>query len=90
MSKELINELEEVNEQIKPNENILVISADIGQAAQKQAEQFHKSCGITGVIVSKMDGTAKGGGALTACAVSGAGITFSAKKYINPARKASF
>ena len=76
LSKELINEIEEVNKKIQPNENLLVISADIGQAAQKQAEQFHKSCGISGIIVSKMDGTAKGGGALTACAVSGAPIKF--------------
>lgn len=76
LSKDLINEIEYVNEKIKPNENLLVISADIGQGAQKQAEQFHKSCGITGIIVSKMDGTAKGGGALTACAVSGAPIKF--------------
>ena len=76
LSKELINEIEDVNKAIKPNENLLVISADIGQAAQKQAEQFHKSCGVSGIIVSKMDGTAKGGGALTACAVSGAPIKF--------------
>ncbi|MBI4452263.1 signal recognition particle protein [Candidatus Woesearchaeota archaeon] len=76
LSQDLILEIEEVNKRIKPNENLLVISADIGQTAQKQAEQFHKSCGITGVIVSKMDGTARGGGALTACAVSGAPIKF--------------
>jgi len=76
LSKDLIIELEEVNKTIKPDENLLVISADIGQAAQKQAEQFHKSCGISGIIVSKMDGTARGGGALTACAVSGAPIKF--------------
>ena len=76
LSKNLIIEIEEVNKTIKPNENLLVISADIGQAAQKQAEQFHKSCGITGVVVSKMDGTARGGGALTACAVSNAPINF--------------
>ncbi len=76
LSKDLIIEIEEVNKKINPNENLLVISADIGQAAQKQAEQFHKSCGITGVVVSKMDGTARGGGALTACAVSGAPIKF--------------
>lgn len=76
LSKDLINEIEDVNKAIKPNEALLIISADIGQAAQKQAEQFHKSCGITGIIVSKMDGTAKGGGALTACAVSGAPIKF--------------
>jgi len=76
LSHDLISEIEEVNRRIQPNENLLVISADIGQAAQKQAEQFHKSCGISGIVVSKMDGTAKGGGALTACAVSGAPIKF--------------
>ena len=76
LSRELINEIEDVNKTINPDEALLVISADIGQAAQKQAEQFHKSCGITGIIVSKMDGTARGGGALTACAVSGAPIKF--------------
>ena len=76
LSKDLIEELEILNENIKPNENLLVISADIGQTAQKQAEQFNKSCNITGVIVSKMDGTAKGGGALTACAATKAPIKF--------------
>jgi len=76
LSKDLINEIEDVNDEIKPDENLLVVSADIGQAAQKQAEQFHKSCGVTGIVVSKMDGTAKGGGALTACSVSGAPIKF--------------
>jgi signal recognition particle subunit SRP54 len=76
LSKELIDEIEALNKAIKPNENFLVISADIGQAAQKQAEQFHKSCSINGVIVTKMDGTAKGGGALTACSVAQAPIVF--------------
>jgi signal recognition particle subunit SRP54 len=76
LSKDLIEEIELLNNQIKPNENLLVISADIGQAAQKQAEQFNKSCKISGVIVSKMDGTAKGGGALTACAATKAPIKF--------------
>jgi len=76
LSKDLIQELESLNKEIKPHENLLVISADIGQAAEKQATQFHKSCNITGVIVSKMDGTARGGGALTACAVSKAPIKF--------------
>ncbi|MBI2647006.1 signal recognition particle protein Srp19, partial [Candidatus Woesearchaeota archaeon] len=75
-SKDLILEIEEVHRRVAPDENLLITSADIGQAAQRQAEQFHKSCGVTGIIVSKMDGTAKGGGALTACAVSGAPIKF--------------
>ena len=76
LSTNLIEEIEALTKEISPNESMLVISADIGQAAQKQAEQFHKSCGITSVIVTKMDGTAKGGGALTACAATKAPITF--------------
>ncbi len=76
LSKDLIKEIENLNKTIKPNENILVISADIGQAAQFQAKAFHDACGITGVIVTKLDGTAKGGGAISACAVSGAQIKF--------------
>lgn len=76
LSKDLIEEIELLNEKIKPDENLLIISADIGQAAQKQAEQFHKSCGITGVIATKMDGTARAGGALSACAITKAPIKF--------------
>ena len=76
LSDDLINEIENLNKKIKPNENLLVISADIGQSAQKQAEQFHKSCGITGVVATKMDGTARAGGALSACAVTKAPIKF--------------
>jgi len=76
LSKDLIEEIKQVNDFLKPNENILVISADIGQTAQKQADEFHKSCGVTGVIVTKMDGTAKAGGALTACAATKSPIRF--------------
>ena len=76
MSKGLIEEIESLNKGIQPEERILVISADIGQAAQKQAQQFHDSCNITGVIATKMDGTAKAGGALTACAATKAPIKF--------------
>ena len=76
LSKELITEIELVTKKIKPDESLLVLSADIGQTAQQQAEQFHTSCNISGVIVTKMDGTAKGGGALSACAISKAPIKF--------------
>ena len=76
LSDDLIEEIKNVNDLIKPDENLLVISADIGQTAQKQAEAFHSSCGITGLIVTKMDGTAKGGGALSACTVTNAPIKF--------------
>jgi len=76
LSDDLIREIEDVNKAISPGERLLVISADLGQAAQSQAEQFHKSCGITGIIATKMDGTAKAGGALSACAVTQAPIKF--------------
>ncbi len=76
LSEDLITELKNVNSIVNPDEILLVISADIGQAAQSQAEAFHKAGAITGVLVTKMDGTAKGGGALSACAVTGAKIKF--------------
>ena len=76
LSQELIEEIERLYKYIKPTENLLVIAADIGQAAQKLAEQFHESCHITGVITTKMDGTAKAGGALTASAATGAPVKF--------------
>jgi signal recognition particle subunit SRP54 len=76
LNKELIKEIEKLHKTINADEKILVISGDIGQAAQKQAETFHKSVGVTGVIVTKLDGTAKGGGALTACSTTKAKVKF--------------
>ncbi len=76
LSDELIQELNQLNSLVKADERLLVIAADIGQAAQKQAQAFHDSCQISGVIVTKLEGTAKGGGALSACAVTGAPIIF--------------
>ncbi len=76
LSKDLIKEIEDVSRHINADEKLLVISADIGQAAFQQATQFHHSCGITGVIVTKLDGTARGGGSLSACAATGAPLKF--------------
>lgn len=76
LSEELIDELMKVYKVVQPDENLLVISADIGQAAQKQAQTFHDAGKITGIIATKMDGTAKAGGALSACAVTDAPIKF--------------
>ncbi|MDP3989640.1 MAG: signal recognition particle protein Srp54 [archaeon] len=76
LSEELIAELNALNEAVKADERLLVISADIGQAAQKQAQAFHDTCNVTGVIVTKLEGTAKGGGALSACAVTNSPIMF--------------
>ena len=74
LSDDLIKELKELGEHIKPDESLLVISGDIGQAAKEQAEAFHQARTITGVIVTKLDGTSKGGGALTACSSTGANV----------------
>src|SRR3989344_6081640 len=76
LSDELISELNQLHSVVQAEEKLLVISADIGQAAEKQAQAFHDTCGVTGVIVSKLEGTAKGGGALSACAVTKAPILF--------------
>jgi signal recognition particle subunit SRP54 len=73
---ELIDELKRVNDVLQPDEKILVMSADIGQIAKKQTEEFHSAVGITGVILTKMDGSGKGGGALSASAASGTKIMF--------------
>ena len=50
--------------------------ADIGQAAKQQASQFKEAINISGVIITRMDSTAKGGGALTACAETKAPVYF--------------
>ena len=76
LDKELAKELKELAEVVKPDEVLLTIPADLGQAAGEQAEGFKKLVGITGVFLTKMDGTARGGGALTSCAVTGAPIKF--------------
>lgn len=76
LSEELIEELNQLNAAAKADERLLVISADLGQAAQNQAQAFHDACNVSGVIVTKLEGTAKGGGALSACAVTKAPIVF--------------
>jgi signal recognition particle subunit SRP54 len=76
LSEDLVKEITDINKHINPDEKLLIISADMGQTAEKQAEKFHESCNITGVIATKMDGTAKAGGALSACAVTNAPIKF--------------
>lgn len=76
LSEDLIEELQRINVRVQPDETLLVMSADVGQAAERQAKAFHETCKITGVIVTKLDGTAKGGGALIACSVTGAPVKF--------------
>jgi len=76
LNEELVKEIASLHSEIKPQEKLLVISGDIGQAAQSQAQKFHDTVGVTGVIITKLDGTAKGGGALTACSATQAKVKF--------------
>lgn len=76
LEPELIDEMKQIFEAVKPEEKFLVMDAAVGQQAGPQAKAFHDTVGLTGVIITKLDGTAKGGGALSAAASTGAPITF--------------
>lgn len=72
----LIQEIIELNILSKATHRWLVIDAALGQQASEQARRFHQAIDIDGVIITKMDGTAKGGGALSAVAETKSGIVF--------------
>ncbi|HLC73664.1 MAG TPA: signal recognition particle receptor subunit alpha [Candidatus Nanoarchaeia archaeon] len=67
LEDDLIKEIKTISKIAKPTEILLVIPADIGQTAKKQAIAFKEAVSITGVIITRMDSTAKAGGALTSC-----------------------
>jgi len=74
--KELMSEMKALAIQIQPDEIILAIDASIGQAAMAQAAAFNETTKIGSILVTKLDGTAKGGGALSAVAATHAKIKF--------------
>jgi signal recognition particle subunit SRP54 len=76
LDNDLIAEMERCKATFEPHEIFLVLDAAMGQAAGRSAEAFHKAVGLTGVVLTKLDGSAKGGGALSAVAKSGAPILF--------------
>ncbi|NIO44486.1 MAG: signal recognition particle protein [Candidatus Aenigmarchaeota archaeon] len=76
LDKDLAKELKKLAEFAKPDEVLLTIPADLGQAAGEQAQGFKELVGITGIFLTKMDGTARGGGAITSCAITEAPIKF--------------
>ncbi len=76
LEDDLIQEIKDLKKIITPDEIFLILDATMGQQAGKQAKAFHDAVGITGVIITKMDGSAKGGGALSAVATTGAPIVF--------------
>ncbi len=76
LEADLTVEMKKIAKAAKPDERFLVLDAAVGQQAGPQAQAFHDAVEITGVILTKLDGTAKGGGAISAVSVTKAPITF--------------
>jgi len=72
----LMTELQQLKEQLNPVEILFVADAMTGQDAVKSADEFHKRLGITGVVLTKMDGDARGGAALSIRHVTGQPLKF--------------
>jgi signal recognition particle subunit SRP54 len=92
---QLMQELQDLKEQLAPSEVLFVADAMTGQDAVKSADEFHKRLGITGVILTKMDGDARGGAALSIRAITnqplkfvGVGEKFDALEQFHPDRVA--
>ena len=73
---ELMNELSTLKRELQPSEILFIADAMIGQDAVRSAGEFHKRLGLTGVILTKLDGDARGGAALSISKVSGAPVKF--------------
>lgn len=73
---ELMNELSTLKKELQPSEILFIADAMIGQDAVRSAGEFHRRLGLTGVILTKLDGDARGGAALSISKVSGAPVKF--------------
>jgi signal recognition particle subunit SRP54 len=73
---DLMNELGYLKKELQPSEILFIADAMIGQDAVRSAGEFHKRLGLTGVILTKLDGDARGGAALSISKVSGAPVKF--------------
>ncbi len=73
---ELMEELAEIKKAVNPEEVVLVVDAMTGQEAVNAAAAFHERVGLTGLILTKMDGDARGGAALSISAVTGVPVKF--------------
>ena len=76
LEPEMIDEIMDIEKATTPEQRFIVLDASIGQQASVQAKAFDDAIGITGIIITKMDGTAKGGGALSAVAETDSGVAF--------------
>ena len=73
---ELMNELKAIKDEVKPDEVLLVVDAMTGQESVNVAQSFNQYLGLTGLILSKLDGDARGGAALSITSVTGVPIKF--------------
>ncbi len=76
IDEELVAELQKIRDALQPSEILLVADAMTGQDAVTAAESFHTQVGVTGVILTKLDGDARGGAAISVRAVTGKPIKF--------------
>ena len=76
VNEELMQELKAIKQTVKPHEILLVVDAMTGQDAVNVAETFNRELGVDGVILTKLDGDARGGAALSIKAVTGCPIKF--------------
>ena len=74
--QDLLEEMKQINKIVNPDLALLVIDGTIGQQCSKQAEAFHKTIPVGGIIITKLDSSAKGGGALAASAATGSQIMY--------------
>jgi len=72
----LMKDINRIHSEIKPERTLLVLDGTIGQSAGEQAKAFNASCKIDGLIITKLDGSAKGGGAIAACAETKSPVYF--------------
>jgi signal recognition particle subunit SRP54 len=76
VASEMLSEAKELHDSFAPNEVLLVVDAMTGQEAVNVAQEFHQALEVSGFIISKMDGDARGGAALSIRAVTGLPIKF--------------
>ncbi|MFP3895284.1 MAG: signal recognition particle protein [Anaerolineales bacterium] len=96
IDQEMMRELEEIQETVKPREILLIVDAMTGQEAVSVADEFNNRLGLTGLILTKVDGDARGGAAISVRSVTGVPIKFlgvgerlSALEQFHPDRLAS-
>jgi signal recognition particle subunit SRP54 len=76
VAEEMLTEVKELHHSFSPSEVLLVVDAMTGQEAVNVAQEFHEALGVTGFIITKMDGDARGGAALSIRAVTGLPVKF--------------